>query len=101
MIGIAIKVMEDTSVGHLPRNFSRILSFVLLSGGNMKVRVTHKRVNRRKYGLEVPCKVIIKAPRHAFLEASVIYGYLSDADDSKNPEIVPYISAWRLYPAGA
>ena len=45
----AIKVMkEDMIVEHLPRNFRGILSFVLLSGGNRKVRITGKRENRRK-----------------------------------------------------
>ena len=39
---------------------------------NIKVRITGNRENRRHQGLEVPCKVIIKTPHHAFVKADVI-----------------------------
>ena len=52
----AIKAMKpDIIVGHVPKLFSKICSFVLLSGGCMKLRVSGKRENKGGKGLEVTC----------------------------------------------
>ena len=47
----AIKVMKDNRiVGHTPKT----LSFVLLSGGSVRMRVNGSRDNKRNKGLEFP-----------------------------------------------
>lgn len=59
----AVKVIkEGKTVGHIPQVFSKYCSLILLAGGSMKVGVTGKRENKRGKGLEVPCRVTIKAP---------------------------------------
>ena len=37
-------------------------TLILLSGGIMQASVTGKRENKRGNGLELPCKVTVKAP---------------------------------------
>lgn len=69
----AIKVMKgDIIVGHIPKSISKICSFILLSGGCMKLRVTGRRENKRGNGLEVPCTISIKCPFYAFVKAEPI-----------------------------
>ena len=69
----AIKVMKgDTIVGHIPKSISKICSFILLSGGYMKLRVTRRRENKRGNGLEVPCTISIKCPFYTFVKAEPI-----------------------------
>ena len=45
-------------MGHIPKLFSKICKYVLLSGG--KILVTGKIQNTRKNGLEVPCQFTFK-----------------------------------------
>ena len=55
-----------------PKSISKICSFILLSGGCMKLRVTGRRENERENGMEVPCTISIKRPFYAFVKAEPI-----------------------------
>ena len=43
-------------------NVFQYCTLILLSGGTMQATVTGKRENKRGNGLELPCKVTVKAP---------------------------------------
>ena len=53
--------MKDSDiVGHVPRAYSKIGTFLLLSGAMITCGVTGVRQNKRNNGLEVPCKYTAK-----------------------------------------
>ena len=64
----AIKVCEignETPVGHLPREISRITKFFMDRGATVSVQLTSEHYRRSPIvqgGMEIPCKVTVKIP---------------------------------------
>lgn len=69
----AIKVVKDgTIVGHVPRKFAKVFTYVLMSGGHIVSKVTGPRQNKRNNGLEVPCRYRIKGHKKCIYNAECI-----------------------------
>ena len=69
----AVKVVKGTEiVRHVPRNYSRVFTYVLFAGGNVTSIVTGSRQNQRNNGLEVPCKHRLKGTKHSISNAECI-----------------------------
>ena len=69
----AIKILKDgVIVGHVPRNFSKVFSYLLLSGTRITATVTGARQNLRNNGLEVPCKYKLKGPKSSMVKGETI-----------------------------
>ena len=54
-------IKEDTVVGHVPREFSRISWYFLQRGGFISVEIIRKRMFGK--GLEVPCTYTFTGPK--------------------------------------
>ena len=57
----AKKVVKDNeTVGHLPREYSRILWYFIARGGKICVEVTGRRRNCKQLcgGMEIPCRLV-------------------------------------------
>ena len=56
----AEKVGKDNeTVGHLPRDYSRILWYFIARGGKMCVEVTGQRRHcKQRGGMEIPCRLV-------------------------------------------
>lgn len=65
-------VKEDKVVWHIPQLFSKSCSLILLGGSSMKVSVAGTWENKISKGLEVLCKVIIKAPMYICMKIEPI-----------------------------
>ena len=60
----AIKLLKGgVIVGHVPRHFSRVFAYLLLSGTRITATVIGARQNLRNNGLEVPCRYKLKGPK--------------------------------------
>ena len=59
--------LADSVVGHLPREISRFLYFIIVHGASVSCKVTDARQRRSPLvqgGLEIPCEVTIKMELH-------------------------------------
>ena len=69
----AVSIVHDGRVvGHVPRSFSKVATFIIAAGGRVQAKVTGERANSRKNGLEVPCIYSIKGPKHIIDKAILI-----------------------------
>ena len=55
-------VREQCTVGHVPRDISKWISYLLLSGCKISVQIMGGQQNRRNNVLEIPVMYIIKGP---------------------------------------
>ena len=64
----AEKVVKDNeTVGHLPREYSRILWYFIARGGKIRVEVTGRRRHCKQLcgGMEIPCRLVFTCSRKA------------------------------------
>ena len=66
----AVKVLNgEETVGHLPREYSRIAWYFLARGGSISVQVSGHRQHCKQLcgGVEIPCRVTFTCSRKAML----------------------------------
>ena len=64
----AEKVVKDNkTVGHLPREYSRILWYFIARGGKIRMEVTGRRRHCKQLcrGMEIPCRLVFTSSRKA------------------------------------
>ena len=65
-------IMKETDiVGHVPRDLSKWVSYLLLCDAKIVVKVTGKHENKRRKGLEIPAKYEVKGPKHHVEKAKI------------------------------
>ena len=64
-IEFAVSILKnsETIVGHTPREISKQFTALLLSGGNVTVKVIANPVNTMTRGIRVPCTYIVSGKR--------------------------------------
>ena len=62
-------------VGHVPRHFSRVFSYLLLSSTRITATVIGARQNLRNNGLEVPCRYKLKGSKSSMMKIVSKFAY--------------------------
>ena len=87
----AAKVLKENEVvGHVPREISKYCTSALLCGGTIKWEITGKRQNKRRNGLEVTCKYIVKGPLHMISNVENIIKDYYLGQQSENKDILRF-----------